>query len=50
MESARYDVERYLDDMNEYRECLANELEDAGNEARRLIDEWDSAVSAFNNR
>jgi hypothetical protein len=44
------EVEDYLSEMDEYRECLANEYEDAGSEAERVIDEWNRAVRNFNNQ
>jgi hypothetical protein len=50
MESAKDDVDRYIRDVNEYIDCLNEEAEDARNDARRVVDEWDNAVSDYNNR
>ena len=50
MENTRDDVERYTRNMRDYIECLNNESSDAVDEHRRVINEWNDAVSAFNNR
>ncbi len=50
MESTRDDVERYTRRMREYIECLANEQNDAVDEHRRVVNDWNSAVSSFNSR
>ena len=48
MERTRREVEQYLDEMNEYRNCLANEHEDAEDEAEQVISDWETAVRRFN--
>jgi len=50
MENARDEVERYTRRMREYIDCLKNESDDAVEEHRRVINEWNDAVSNFNNR
>lgn len=50
MEEAEAEVEDFISEMNDYRECLSNELDDATREAEWVIDEWSDAVSDFNNR
>lgn len=48
MERAERDVDDYLDQMNNYLDCLAQESQDAQYEAERVIDEWNRAVNAYN--
>lgn len=48
MMRAQREVEDYLEQMQDYRECLVNEIEDAGSEAEQVVDEWDRAVRQFN--
>lgn len=50
MESARDEVEAYLDDVQDYKRCLADRIEEANSNAENVIDEWDSAVRQYNNR
>jgi hypothetical protein len=50
MERAKREVDDYLDEINEYLQCLANEHADAKNEAENILDEWNRAVRNFNNR
>lgn len=55
MESTRDDVRRYVRGMREYVDCLdrerrdldGRESRDAENEVSRVIDEWRSAVSSY---
>jgi cell division septum initiation protein DivIVA len=48
MESARGEVEAYLDDVQDYKRCLAVRIEEANSDAEDVIDEWDSAVRQYN--
>ncbi|MCK0198298.1 hypothetical protein MWN34_15395 [Ancylobacter sp. 6x-1] len=50
MERAQDDVEHYTRRMKEYVECVQNEQADAVDEHRRVIREWNDAVSSYNNR
>lgn len=50
MENARDEVERYTRRMREYVDCLNNENNDAIDEHRRVIRDWNSTVSSYNNR
>ena len=50
MELAETEVQFYLDQMNEYHNCLSREAQDAEYEADRVIDEWNSAVAVYNSR
>jgi hypothetical protein len=50
MESAKDDVDRYLRDMREYLDCLRNESDDAADEAKGVLREWNDAVSSYNMR
>jgi len=50
MESAQMDVDQYIDDMNDYIDCLARETEDARSEANNVLDEWNTAVRSYNSR
>jgi hypothetical protein len=50
MESAQSEVEDYIDEMQEYLDCLRMEMNDARSEAESVQDEWRSSVSAYNNR
>lgn len=50
MESARDDVERYTSKMRSYLSCLTDEQEQSISEHKRLIEEWNSSVSYYNNR
>ena len=48
MESARGEAEAYLDDVQDYKRCLADRIEEANSDAEDVIDEWDSAVRQYN--
>ena len=48
MESAKDDVEDYIDEMNDYIACLNRAIQDAKSQADDVIDEWNDAVRAFN--
>ena len=37
-----------MDEMQDYVQCVQNELDDAVNEANDIGDEWDRAVKRFN--
>ena len=50
MQRTKREVDDYLDEMNDYLECLANERQEARSEAERVLDEWNRAVRNFNNR
>lgn len=50
MEAARYEVEQYLNDIKDYKQCLIRCVDEATSEAESVIDEWNSAVSQYNNR
>ncbi len=50
MESAQDEVQDYINQMNEYLECLRNESSDARDEARRVQSEMNDAISNFNSR
>ena len=50
MERTRSEVDDYVDEMNDYLECLSSEHSDASSEADDVIDEWNRAVSSFNNQ
>lgn len=50
MESAKDEVESYVDEIQDYKQCLAQCIDDANSTATNIIDEWESAVSDFNNR
>lgn len=50
MESAKSEVESYLDEMQGYKQCLARCIDEANLEAEKVIDEWNSAVQQYNNR
>ncbi|MFC1665675.1 hypothetical protein ACFL17_08620 [Pseudomonadota bacterium] len=50
MESAKYDVESYIDEVQDYKQCLADCIDEANSQAQNIIDEWNSAVQAYNNR
>lgn len=48
MERAQREVANYMDEMQDYVQCVQNELDDAVNEANDIGDEWDRAVKRFN--
>lgn len=50
MQRTQREVEQYVDDMNDYLECVANEHADAASEVDDVVDQWDSAVRRFNNQ
>jgi hypothetical protein len=50
MERAKQEVEEYLDEVRDYKECLRRNMEEANSEAENVIDEWNSAVRQFNSR
>ena len=50
MKSARSEVESYLDEVQDYKQCLAQCIDDVNSEAEDVIDEWNSAVQQYNNR
>jgi len=50
MESAKNDVESYVDGVQSYKQCLAQCIDDANSNAENVIDEWNSAVRQYNNR
>ncbi len=50
MRSTQSEVESYVEEMRDYLECLAREHSDAQNELETVIDEWQSAVAAYNTR
>jgi len=47
---ARREIEDYLDDVAEYKECLIRALRAADAEAEGIIDEWNTAVRRYNSR
>jgi hypothetical protein len=49
MQMAQNEVGDYLRKMKEYVECLGNEQNDAVDEDKRVLDDWNEAVSNFNN-
>ena len=57
MESAQDEVNSYLSEVQYYIDCLSDEIsnlrdkiDNAQYEAQNLIDQWESAVSAYNSR
>lgn len=50
MESARSQVRSYLDEIQDYKQCLVQCIENANSEAASVIDKWNSAVQQYNNR
>ncbi len=50
MESARNDVESYLEEVEDYKQCLVGCVENIYSEAEDVIDEWNSAVRQYNNQ
>lgn len=50
MESARSDVEAYLEEVQDYKQCLVRCIDDINSEAEDVVDEWNSAVGQYNNQ
>lgn len=50
MKSARREVESYIDEIRDYKQCLARCIDDANADAENVIEEWNSAVRRYNNR
>jgi hypothetical protein len=50
MERAKREVEEYLDDMREYKQCLLIAAQQADNDAESIVEEWNRAVQNYNNR
>jgi hypothetical protein len=50
LESARSEIESYIDDINDYKRCLAQCIDEANSEAENVLDEWNSSVRQYNNR
>lgn len=50
MEAAKREVESYLDEIQDYKQCLLQCIEKANSNADRVLDEWNSAVQQYNNR
>jgi hypothetical protein len=50
MRAAEFEVNEFFRKIRLYTDCLSDESTDAVSEARRVKQEWDAAVSAFNSR
>jgi hypothetical protein len=50
MESAKSEVESFLEETQDYKQCLVDCIEEANSNTEEVIDEWNSAVQQFNNR
>lgn len=50
MENVRLAVESYLQQVDEYKQCLIACINDANTEAELVIDDWNSAVSRHKDR
>lgn len=50
MQNAEWEIDRYLDRMRDYIECLADEVDDADAERSRVLRDWNYEVDAFNSR
>jgi hypothetical protein len=43
-------VQDYLDAMNDYLDCLADEHQSASNEASKMVETWEDAAQSYNHR
>lgn len=50
MERAKSEVESYIDEIQDYKQCLLRCIERANSDAEDIIDEWNTAVRRYNNR
>jgi len=50
MNSARDEVEYYISEVNNYIECLNDEISTVRSEAGDVVDEMENAISNYNNR
>jgi hypothetical protein len=50
MERARREVEDFLEEIAEYKECLMHAAQEADDAAEEAIDEWNRAVRNYNNQ
>ena len=50
MNSARDEVEYYISEVNNYIECLNDEIRTVRSEAGDVVDEMEYAISNYNNR
>jgi hypothetical protein len=50
MDRARREIEDYLNDVAEYKECLIRAMRETDAEAEGVIDEWNTAVRRYNSR
>jgi hypothetical protein len=50
MDRARREIEDYLDDVAEYKECLIRAVREADAKAEGIIDEWNTAVRRHDSR
>ena len=50
MERAKRDIEYYLEEVQEYKECLIRNIEEKNSEAENVINEWNNSVNHYNSR
>ena len=50
MEKAKEDVDQYLRDIKQYKDCLKNESHETADEAQRIVREWNETLSNYNKR
>jgi hypothetical protein len=50
MERAKREVEDYLEEIQDYKECLIRNMEEANSEAGNVIDEWNTSVNRYNSK
>lgn len=50
MEKAKEDVDQYLRDIKQYKDCLKNESHETADEAQRIVREWNDTLSNYNKR
>lgn len=50
MERARREIEDYLSEIEDYKNCLLGAAREANDAAESIIDEWNRAVRQYNSR
>jgi vacuolar-type H+-ATPase subunit H len=50
MERAKREVEDYLEEVQEYKQCLLRNMEEANSDAENIVDEWNTSIKRYNSR
>ena len=50
MESTENEVEYYITEVQDYKQCLIDCIEDANTNAENVLQDWNYAVQSYNNR